>query len=67
MNTQELAIFTELTQLEQEHRELDQRIEGQGHGEVMGEFEYRRIKKRKLWLKDRIALLRSILYPDVIA
>jgi hypothetical protein len=56
-----------LLELEAEHRELDHvidQLEGQG---VRDELQIRRLKKRKLQLKDQITQLQIQLSPDVLA
>ena len=56
-----------LTELKVEHRDLDASI---GHFELTpspDELMLRRIKKRKLALKDRIAAIERLLGPDLIA
>ena len=52
-----------LAELRQEHRALDEVIERMAaNGE--DELEYKRLKRRKLQLKDCIAQLESLLIPD---
>jgi hypothetical protein len=56
-----------LDQLVADHRALDEQIRtiavtGQGD-----QLELARLKKRKLMLKDRIAQLRDLAVPDIIA
>ena len=56
-----------VAQLEIEHRDLDDVI-----GRLVGvpphdELQMRRLKKRKLHLKDQIARLRARLIPDIVA
>lgn len=56
----------ELKELESEHKELDARINeisSSGTDQLL----VQRLKKRKLWLKDRIAVLNAIIYDDIIA
>ena len=53
--------------LRREHRDLDEAIhalEGRGPSDMLT---VRRLKKQKLALKDRIALLEDRLTPDIIA
>lgn len=54
-----------LEALRAEHRTLDERIE-EGGGRLDA-VTLRRMKKRKLVLKDQIARLEDMLYPDIIA
>jgi hypothetical protein len=50
-----------------EHRALDAAIERIGHDPLMDQLQLRRLKKRKLFLKDVIARLESLLMPDQLA
>lgn len=65
-NQQEL-LKAELARLTEEHRDLDVEIKGvetQPHIDRLG---LQRMKKRKLLLKDRIAVVEDLLTPDIIA
>jgi len=53
--------------LRQEHRDLDAAIEALGAAAAPDHLQLARIKKRKLRLKDEIALLEDQLIPDIIA
>jgi hypothetical protein len=56
-----------LAVLEREHRDLDEAIralEEKGTGDALA---IRRLKKQKLFLKDRIRLLEDQINPDIIA
>ena len=56
-----------LIELDVEHRDLDEvidRLTQEGHAD---QLQLRRLKKRKLQLKDHIALLKMQLVPDVPA
>ena len=59
------AAMRRLDTLRTEHRELDETIAGLG--KEADEIQLRRLKKRKLALKDAIAKLESELVPDLIA
>jgi hypothetical protein len=50
--------------LRQEHRELDAEIERMQADMAADELAVKRLKKRKLQLKDMIARLESALIPD---
>ena len=50
-----------------EHRALDAAIDRLGQDPSMDELQLRRLKKRKLTLKDFIARLKSRLIPDLEA
>lgn len=57
-----------LLELESEHRELDHLIDQlQSEAQVRDELQIRRLKKRKLQLKDQITQLQIQLSPDVPA
>ena len=54
-----------LAELGLEHRDLDAMIERLGRDSALDELALRRMKKRKLRLKDMIAYLESKLIPDI--
>ena len=54
-------------ELEAEYRELDHLIEQLQKQGVRDELQIRRLKKRKLQLKDQVTLLQMQLSPDVPA
>ncbi len=56
-----------LYELKQEHRDLDDIITRLLSAQDVEELQLKRFKKRKLALKDNIALLEDILIPDIIA
>jgi len=56
-----------IIELEVEHRDLDAVIETLIHDVRHEELQLRRLKKRKLQLKDHITLLRMELIPDIPA
>lgn len=64
--TQE-AIKEKLSQLELEHRDLDDVISTLTAQPEFDQLKVTRLKKRKLGLKDQIAALRNQLIPDIIA
>lgn len=66
MQNQE-TIRNELTVLRQEHRDLDDAINRLSEGPFINELQLKRLKKRKLQLKDFIARLESRLIPDLDA
>lgn len=53
--------------LRQEHRDLDEAIHAMESAVRCDQLALRRLKKRKLMLKDHIARLEDILTPDIIA
>ena len=60
-------IINKLRQLESEHRDLDDVIERLADHKPFDQLELKRLKKRKLILKDEMTLLRSRILPDIIA
>ncbi len=56
-----------LVELRIEHRDLDNAIARMGSTSGSDELQLRRLKKRKLRLKDTIARLESQLIPDLDA
>lgn len=61
------TIRQELAALRQEHRDLDDAIERMSETLFVNELQLRRLKKRKLQLKDFISRLESKLIPDLDA
>lgn len=61
------AIKEKLSQLELEHRDLDDVIHALMSQEDFDQLKVSRLKKRKLSLKDQISSLRNQLIPDIIA
>ncbi len=62
-----MAVRVELLQLRQDHRDLDMAIEVVQNKPPLDTLQVRRLKKKKLGLKDRIAALEDLLTPDIIA
>ena len=56
-----------LHQLELEHQDLDDVILRLAADMTLDQLQLRRLKKRKLALKDQISKLRTRLIPDIIA
>ncbi len=56
-----------IAELKVAHRELDEAILRMGDGAYVDELEMRRLKRRKLALKDAITHLESSLIPDLDA
>jgi len=56
-----------IAQLEIEHRDLNDVIDRLVEVQVRDELQMRRLKKRKLLLKDQISRLRARLIPDIVA
>lgn len=56
-----------LLELQSEHRDLDDVIKRLSQESYVDQLQLRRLKKRKLILKDRIEKLNSLLIPDLNA
>lgn len=56
-----------LAQLQMEHRDLDDAIEALRNNPSSDQLQMARLKKRKLRLRDEIALVQDQLIPDIIA
>jgi hypothetical protein len=61
------GLRAQLQELRVEHRDLDEAISRLAGAPPADELILRRLKKRKLHLKDRIALIERMLEPDVPA
>ena len=59
--------FTKLKELRVMHRDLDDLIDRLSHDTTIDQLRLRRLKKRKLSLKDAIARLESKIIPDLNA
>ena len=60
-------IQNQIALMEREHRDLDSVIEQLGEALPFDQLKLQRLKKRKLFLKDEVAKLRSRILPDIIA
>jgi len=60
-------IRARITALEVEHSDLDYIIATLSQAPIHDQLRLRRLKKRKLMLKDQIAMLKDRLIPDIIA
>lgn len=67
MTDEERALVEKLESLRTEHRDLDDAIARMEQGPYVDQLQLRRLKKRKLQLKDFIALIESRLIPDLDA
>lgn len=63
----ETSLRDALAGLRQEHRDLDAAIAALETNAPSDALQIKRLKKRKLYLKDRIARLEDQLTPDIIA
>ena len=61
------AMRAELSRLKQEHRDLDSAIDALRLAGAPDQLQIARLKKRKLRLRDEIAMLEDQLIPDIIA
>ena len=66
MKTEEVLRY-ELEFFRNEHRDLDQAIRALQERRTADALTMQRLKKKKLYLKDRIALIEDRLTPDIIA
>ena len=60
-------IQNQIAMMESEHRDLDLAIKQLGEVLPFDQLKLQRLKKRKLFLKDEMAKLRSQILPDIIA
>jgi hypothetical protein len=60
-------IVMKLAELRVEHRDLDEAINRLSENSLLDQLQLRRMKKRKLKLKDWISQLESQLIPDLDA
>jgi hypothetical protein len=56
-----------INQLHTEHRDLDDVISRLAQSAAQDQLQLQRLKKRKLFLKDQIAILERQLEPDISA
>jgi hypothetical protein len=66
-NPERVALQQRVVELKLEHRDLDAAIERLEADQAHDELEIRRLKRRKLLLKDQIARLEREIDPDVLA
>ena len=62
-----MSAAAKLVRLRMEHRDLDAAIEALRAMPAPDQLQLARLKKRKLRLKDEIALIEDQLIPDIIA
>ena len=67
MTDEERVLVEKLESLRIEHRDLDDATARMEQGPYVDQLRLRRLKKRKLQLKDFIAVLESRLIPDLDA
>ena len=66
LKTEEI-LQIELEVLKQEHRDLDEAVKGLEERGILDQLTIQRLKKKKLALKDKIAVIEDRLTPDIIA
>ena len=64
---EKVQVRLHLHELEMEHHDLDDIIKRLSADLAQDQLQLRRLKKRKLVLKDQIQKLRARLIPDIIA
>jgi hypothetical protein len=64
---EERELHEQLARLLQEHRDLDTAIEALQDAPGSDVLQVQRLKKRKLYLRDRISFIEDQLTPDIIA
>jgi hypothetical protein len=67
IDTESFKEFTKLRELRVSHRDLDYLIDRLSHDPMVDQLRIRRLKKRRLILKDMITSLESELIPDLDA
>ena len=67
VDTESFKQLERLRELRVSHRDLDYLIDRLQHDPMVDQLRIRRLKKRKLLLKDMIAALESELIPDMDA
>ena len=63
----EEVLQIELEVLKQEHRDLDEAVLALEERDIRDQLTIQRLKKKKLALKDKIAVIEDRLTPDIIA
>jgi len=63
----ERELREQLARLRAEHRDLDAQIVAEEISPLSDQLQIKRLKKRKLSLKDRITAIEDQLLPDIIA
>ena len=68
LSQEEIEVLqAELARLREEHRDLDSAIDALDRLGPVNQIQIQRLKKRKLYLRDRISHLEDQLTPDIIA
>jgi hypothetical protein len=66
-NEEQRELQGQLARLQQEHRDLDAAIAALQETRGADILQVQRLKKRKLYLRDRISFIEDQLTPDIIA
>ncbi len=61
------SLRDKLEELKREHRQVDEMIERLSKTQPVDLFQIQRLKKEKLYVKDMILKIESMLLPDIIA
>jgi len=61
------SLIDKLKNLEQEHRDIDEVLIQLQEKQTVNLLQIKRLKKRKLLLKDKIFYLKNKIEPDIIA
>ena len=67
VDTESFKSFERLRELRVDHRDLDYLIDSLSHDPMVDQLRIRRLKKKRLILKDMITQLESELIPDLDA
>ncbi len=67
VDTESFKEFARLRELRVSHRDLDYLIDSLSHDPMVDQLRIRRLKKRRLVLKDMIVRMESELIPDLDA
>ena len=67
VHDQQKSILAKLTIYRQEHRDLDDSIAALEKLGAATQLQIKRLKKRKLMLRDLMARLEAMIHPDIIA
>ena len=68
LSAEEIEVLqAELARLREEHRDLDSAIDALERLGPINQIQIQRLKKRTLYLRDRISHLEDQLTPDIIA
>ena len=67
VDTESFKEFARLQELRVSHRDLDYLIDSLSHDPMVDQLRIRRLKKRRLVLKDMIVRMESELIPDLDA